>query len=393
LVPLARLQVLLTVFALFLGSGALAQTPPANNEPQPFFYPAPPAGFAPVSASDDDLATYGFPRRPSQADASYGTWAKFVANAKQRLANPVAEKTGIVYGLGRRGPKPVGTGVANTTEADYQWSGVAVTYPYALFSAYGNVTASSIEPNIGYENCSYGSYYAAIWAGLDGWRDALGGNNDVLQAGFTAGACPTRYYAWYEWYTIGCTVDTAAYPCNAWAVNLPVNPGDYIYSSVTYNGGLGVAFLENYSTGLYVSVSFHQPPGGAGSAYQGYSAEWILERPGTQLMGFHPSDLANYYVPYSQGNSVPLAPGYYNPATYHNLGPGDDPASTLYTINMVCNGTANSASWNPSGNCPAINGFSQYITLTDYWAYNQQPPPGYLSGTVYFFVYGPAASQ
>src|SRR5271166_3523960 len=116
----------------------------------------------------------------------------------------------------------------------------------------------------GYDNCSgYGSYYASMWVGMDGSPNAPAGNEDVLQAGFEAGACPGGYYAWYEWYTVGCNLNasSAAYPCVEYNVNLPLTAGDYTYVTVTYNptSPHGAAFLSNQTTGQYISVSFSRP--------------------------------------------------------------------------------------------------------------------------------------
>jgi hypothetical protein len=382
--PLAHLQLLLAILAISLGSRALAQTPPAGTDDpsQPFFYPSPPAGFDPVGAADADLATYGFPKRPPQGAASYTTWVNRIRNAKYRVANPVAQNTGIRHSLPPRAALPAGA--VGGTEASYSWSGVDEVYPYAFFASNGSVVEAGTQmPSIGYENCSYGPYLTYIWAGMDGNLDAIAGNNDVLQGGFAAGACPTQNYAWYEWYTIGCTVDTPGQPCNAYSVNLPVNPGDYLDVTITYNTSSphGTAFLNNQTTGQYISIGYNQPPGSSGSAYAGYSAEWIVERPSMNLHSFSPVNLANYYLPETPNNYLFLYPDYLIFPDYEP--PGSDTSGTFNIYNMVCT----SSYWNPSSACPG----EPYISLAYYWYLN--PPPGYGSGTLYFFVSGPAASQ
>jgi hypothetical protein len=142
------------------------------------------------------------------------------------LANPVAQSTGASHSP-RRGASPADAlGTAETTQ---NWSGVDEVYSYPFFALSNNGYGSIVnggwaQPTIGYENCAYGPYKTWTWVGMDGSGDALLGNNDVLQAGTAAEACPTMNYAWYEWWTAGCNpaIDTASYPCKAWMINLPL---------------------------------------------------------------------------------------------------------------------------------------------------------------------------
>jgi hypothetical protein len=175
---LARFQPLFAILAISLGSSAVAQTGAVGaNEPQPFFYPAPPAGFNPVAASDADLATYGFPKRPPLTSTTYAAWANAMTMTKARVANPIAQATNINHRKVGGGFTPVGaavntTSVANTIETgqvSYNWSGVGVTGPSGYFLAIGSsVTTAFQPPSIGTENCSYAPYTVSMWAGMDG---------------------------------------------------------------------------------------------------------------------------------------------------------------------------------------------------------------------------------
>ena len=395
--PLDRWQLLLAILAISFGSRALAQTAPAGtNNPQPFFYPAPPQGFDAVGALDADLATYGFPPRPPAGSESYTRWAGVMANARHRLANPVAQKTGISHGPPQGEPLP-GTTAAGTrsaggagTRSYYNWSGVNQLYSSPYFaqnnSGYGSIVVGGwAHPTIGSENCSFAPYKMWTWVGMDGSGDAITGNDDVLQAGFAAEACPTNNYAWYEWYTKGCTADTAATPCSAWSVNLPVNPGDYLYVTVTYKPNSqykGSAFLQNQSTGQYITIGYNQPPGPPSSAYQGYSAEWIVERPCPNAFSCNSySDLANYYLPNTPNNWFWLYPDYLTPQLYYTPA-GADPAGTYNVISMYCV----PSNWNPSSACQPY----KYISDAYYWGSGVQPPQGYGNYVLYFYAMAPA---
>jgi hypothetical protein len=230
----------LAIVAFSSGSRALAQTSAGTeNAPQPFFYPAPPEGFDPVAASDVDLKAYGFPRRPTPGSTGYTNWVNAVGNAKYRLANPIAEPTDVQHrhaGLASASQfLQAGPGYTSSSAESANWSGLVVSGVPGYFVTDGSfVEATFTVPPIGYENCSYAPYMTSVWAGMDGWAGTAG-PNDVLQAGLTASACPTSYKAWYEWYTLGCTVNNnPSYPCFEWDVNLPISEGDELYIIVTY---------------------------------------------------------------------------------------------------------------------------------------------------------------
>lgn len=374
---------------LLVGYPALAQNGLITPTAQAVFYPAPPAGFVAVNATDTDLAKYGFPRRPVPTDQSYETWVKMVATAKTPVPNPIARTTNVVHkSKGRGVAAPPQGGSANTIQNyDSAWSGVEVEYPYAYFAAGGSTVITSFQaPNIGTENCDYGPYKMSAWAGFDGdpGNDLGVGGYDVLQAGVTTVACPASTYPWYEWYTNGCTVNTLTQPCYETEVmNFTINPGDYMYIVVTYNATSphGTAWIHDQTNGEYVSMSFDQPPGSAGSAYGGSTAEWIVERP-TNISTGQLFDLANYSVPGSYSNEFWTSVGYSDEAQDGYWGGvAYDPASHIYvTVNMVCDPSL----WNPFSNCPLQNGFSQYISMATW-------PFGY-TGYMYFNPAGPAAT-
>jgi hypothetical protein len=216
---LARWQLLLAALAASFGSNMFGQTaqPDPTTAFQPFFNPAPPPGFNAVGASDADLRTYGFPPRAPIVSTGYATWVKIVSSAKTRVANPTMWKTGIVHRPAQSpGPIPRPAGASY----DYgNWSGLGVTGSSSnYFMANGSTVVGTFSvPSIvsSVENCTYAPYIASIWAGFDGYD----GTSDVLQAGINAQACQSpAYYAWYEWYTPGCSGGATA--CDETGVNL-----------------------------------------------------------------------------------------------------------------------------------------------------------------------------
>jgi len=369
--PLTRVVLMLAVLAISFGPRALAQTAPAGagNAPQPFFYPAPPEGFDPAGASDLALQAYGFPRRPPVASTEYASWADVVTRAKTRIVSPIAQTTNIRHGrpLMANGPQSTGAGntanISGDSSNSYNWSGLVATGVPGYFMADGSFVKVAFQaPAVGNDNCSYAPYMDFIWGGMDGWSGA--GANDVLQAGINVSACPTSYWAWYEWWTESCTINTPQYPCYATSVNLPINVGDYIYIVVTYHTSSphGNAFISNQSTGQYVAVGFDQPSSSApNTAYAGSSADWVVERP---TVGYNLVDLTNYL-----GTGGPSGQQYYL-VTQYSLNdqygsttlPPYGPESTLTTVNMIC------PPWNPYSACSSG---SQNISIANFY-YNSQ---------------------
>ena len=384
----------LAVLAICLGPGMPAQTPVVPNNAQPFFYPAPPAGFDPVAVSDEDLATYGFPRRPAPGDPYYTTWARMVSNARKRIDKPVATTTTTMHGPKRGSASSLSRSAvraANGSENDYStnWSGEEVQYPSTpgYFAQNGSTAYIGFQPPVlGAEDCSYAPYHTSVWAGFDGDF-----NPDVLQAGVDVAYdsnCLTSYVAWYEWYTPGCTVNSPTYPCYQTNVNLAVNPGDEMYVTVTYSttSPNGTAFISDQTTGYYVSVGFNQPPGNSGTGYVGSTAEWIVERPTNSNGSLF--DLGNYSVPDGPYGFLWIYPDY-TPSSLGGVIPaGEDPASAVIFDYMYCI----PSDWNPSSACPLVNGGGQYISFL---YYQQIQPPGSCiwPEVLCFYPTGPAANQ
>lgn len=341
------------------GQYATAQSIPIRaTEPQPFFYPAPTDSFDPVNASDTDLAAFGFPRRPPLESAAYTKWVTRMRNVKRRILNPIAQTTNIQHG-GAAGSRALVTGggaVSNGSDS-FNWSGALASGVSGWFSANASYidiafqVPTVIAPQTD-TSCQYGPYETSIWGGIDGWYQ-FPGANDVLQAGVNIGAagsgsCSLFYSAWYEWWTSQCTTSgNPSLPCYQTNVNLSINPGDYMYIVVTYSttSPNGSAFISDQSTGDYVSVTFNEPPPiNSITQYQGYNAEWIVERPS---IGGSVVNLANY-----RGNAGPTGTEVWLDADYSDntiyggaYAIGYGPESTITVLDMTC------PPWNPSSLC------------------------------------------
>jgi hypothetical protein len=304
------------------------------------FYAGPPADFSPLTAAPSELEQYGIPPRPDPADAvPFAQWKKLVTSPQTRLANLTVRATNVFHGTVKN-PKVQGT-VGNTTAINSSnWSGYAVTDANGTFAAnHSYVYSYWTVPAVGVENCNDAPYLSAEWVGIDGFSSL-----DVLQAGIEVDGCPSNYYAWYEWYTFDCTVNSAGQPCLSYSVDLPINPGDLMYGDVWYTTAApqGHAYLYNYTTQQSVSVAFNQPStSDSGAEYQGNGVEWIVERPN----GGTPN-LTNYVA---EGFNGALA---YNGISYFD--PASSPSgSTTYKITMTC------PAWVPSSSCTSTTAISE----------------------------------
>lgn len=226
----------------------------------------PPAVFDAVHASDDALATYGFPPRPdaTRNAVAYAHWAQALGAHPRRLS-PQLRMTGIFHG-------PIAAPSHNVANAatSTNWSGYAVTTSASTWSSgsLSSVAADLVVPAVTARSCNGTWQYASSWVGIDGYA-----SNDVLQAGvetdaLCVGTSKQTYYApWYEWYPYASTEIS----------NLTAAPGQSFYIHVwATSATLGYAYLQNLNANTSVSITLTPP---SGTALKGESAEWIVESP------------------------------------------------------------------------------------------------------------------
>ncbi|MGA7315489.1 MAG: G1 family glutamic endopeptidase [Silvibacterium sp.] len=233
---------------------------------------APPEGFNPLDASDQDLEYYGFPPRPDQVAApkAFASWEKAMTASRIRV-EPILEVTRNSAGpakLMAGTPAPADGGAATSSN----WSGYVNTNGVTKYgsSSFHYIIGDYVVPvaRQAYGNCDGTWDYSITWVGIDGWS-----SHDVLQAGSEADAyCSgsttnTLYSAWYEWFPYNWTRISS----------LPIAPGDDLFVEVwNTSSTAGHAYLLNYNTDRYVMVNFSAPPG---TQLVGNSAEWVVERP------------------------------------------------------------------------------------------------------------------
>jgi hypothetical protein len=246
-------------------------------------FAAPPEGFDLTTASDEELADWGFPPRPDQTSSpsDYAHWVRVTAALKTRIV-PQLEQTTIYHGPIRLAPQA--ETIDESTLNSYQWSG------YATFSgakSYGSSSFYSVWSDMvvpvaeqAFNACSGQWDYGSSWVGIDGW-----GSSDVLQGGvefdaYCSGNVTEPFYsAWYEWYPAAAVRIT----------NFATVPGDDVFVNVwQVNSTTAAAIFINYNTGESVELGILAP---AGTKLVGNSAEWVTERP---LLSTGLPSLTNY---------------------------------------------------------------------------------------------------
>ena len=234
---------------------------------------APPEGFDPISASDEDLAYHGFPPRPDQSSSpkAYASWTKAINASRTRLV-PQLEQTNVFHGPARQNKNAKAPGNESETLDSYNWSGYVnlsggSTYgDSSFYYIYSEFVVPIARQAFGVANGTWD--YGSSWVGIDGWN-----SGDVLQAGveydaYASGSTTATYYSpWYEWYPYG----------EVRITNLPIAPGDDYFVEVWHTSQTqGYAYLVNESTDQAVEIGFTAP---SGTKLVGNSAEWIVERP------------------------------------------------------------------------------------------------------------------
>jgi hypothetical protein len=283
-------------------------------------FSAPPAGFDPINAPDEELATYGFPPRPNKESnpKSFANWTKAMAASKARW-NGELKHTGLYSRPADRASAPAGASATASTTYYYNWSGFVNTNTLtnyntntSFYYVISEFNVPTVNPPSG--SCDGGWDWEVSWNGIDGNQD----QNALLQGGSSSAAYCSgttkewSYYAWVEWW-----------PAYDIIEEFPVNPGDDMYVETWDTSATqGYVYLVDETTGVS-GIYGLTPDGGAGLI--GNSAEYIVERPCCRSGHYYP--LANYvwdfwanswaydFIAYDDGKTTPYYPGSTSSAT------------------------------------------------------------------------------
>jgi hypothetical protein len=157
----------------------------STNVPGILTYSEPPATFRPLTASDEELAAYGFPPRPDKLanPQHYQLWERVVLVAKNRwngelqsLPISTQRMTQPQSLPPQQAPNP--SPVVVSTPETYNWSGVALTNTLKKFSPTGSFTDIFSVISVPTSQLPFGApcdqYYQLSWMGLDGLTKITG---------------------------------------------------------------------------------------------------------------------------------------------------------------------------------------------------------------------------
>jgi hypothetical protein len=252
----------------------------------------PPAGWRPQTASDKELATYGFPHRPSDP-AALKRWNDRMAKWK-RSGTPGMCVTNMING-----------GLTNVTHAP-NWAGGMNVNGSATVPTFYQAMGEWVQPGFvdvcgGLSTSTY-----SIWAGLGGWNQL----HRLMQAGVAASFTDLNHsFMWWE-------VLNSFYLGNAVEFSgEPVNPGDDVGAAVLYDAPEARMSVFDYTTGISNVVALTSWAGiPMSDFYDGTTADFITEAPsgGPAYGNYYLRKPASGYTYYSYAatNYAPIASYY-----------------------------------------------------------------------------------
>ena len=252
-------------------------------------YATPREGFNPLTASDEELATYGFPPRPDkQADADhYALWERAMGAAKIRWHGELKPMPASGHGTMPTGSLPQ-EGMAQVPAGPKQMpninaSGVVLSNTLKTWSntASFNDIWTVISVPVAQLPFASGSCYSSgatdltelSFAGIDGriifnaatgYPEFIPGEQGGVFTDVNCGAGLTYYNAYVGWES-------------GYSVVFAVNPGDLFYTELHAFGGCnpGSVYVEDLTTLTYNSYSVSNP---CLVPQVGRTANWMVGR-------------------------------------------------------------------------------------------------------------------
>ena len=291
---LSLLVILLAAAASFYAQAQATATAPSTqmsmqhvvptNLPGVYAFTRPPEGFDPLTASPEELESWGYPPRPrgTEGARALAHWLE-ETNPALRREVPHLVRTPGVYHRAVKGLVIKSSTKSNAVLATSgNWSGFALV-PASGAQPFYHVTAHWTVPTVRQApgTCSGGWDYSSQWVGIGGFNDSF-----LLQAGSAAnvfcdiGNNIAEYFPWLEWLPQS---ELVLYKNAATATLFPFAPGDYVIVTVfATNFASGVSTTGNLSfadvtQGWNVALTFSAASVG-GSEVTGQSAEWIVDR-------------------------------------------------------------------------------------------------------------------
>lgn len=242
-------------------------------------FPVPPQDFNPLTASNEQLSTYGFPMRPTTRDAeAYSNWLELVADYD---STPVPQIE-VMDGPISRPMEQVGD-ISTRAVSSYSsnWSGYMSNLGTSSSNCYTQVQGDYIQPTIASISGASNANVVGYWVGLGGSNQ----NRPLVQAG-TATTGKSDYWAWYE-YLSPKHLNPAIR-----ITSLAIHPGDRIHVYISFQKANDKFnyYIANNTTGKSASGIVEID---GDEYFDGSTAEWITERASSKLSNFGSITMTN----------------------------------------------------------------------------------------------------
>lgn len=224
----------------------------------------PPKGWTPVGGSAEELATYGFPARPTDSTGA-AAWNDIFSHWKSAAAPGMCSTDRSAAGLRHTGTSP-------------NWSGGMTINNTTNVNTYYDSTVKWTQPGFTAQCPSRSGY--AVWAGLGGYNYNNGAER-LIQDGTDVGSSLNSIFPWWElWQTNDHTTE-AAFTGSGY-----ISPGDDMYADATFNaidsGAPGTASFQVFDQTTGTSWNTEVPSYDGHTIryyYDGSTADAISEAP------------------------------------------------------------------------------------------------------------------
>lgn len=243
-------------------------------------YYVPPVDFNPLTATDETLAMYAFPARPSEENTD--DYTEWVERMKNYTGTPLPEiEVTVKPNTTSEETGSINSRAVSGTKRSINWSGYLADLGANSKSYYTQVQVDYTHPTI---SDLGGSSSTSYWIGLGGYN-----TGKLVQAG-TATTNTALHYAWYEYLS-----DTGTSVAAQHISSLTISPGDKIYVYISFQKANGKFnyYIANNTTGKSASGLINLP---SATQFDGTTAEWVIERGSTMTTsGSHMVEkLGNY---------------------------------------------------------------------------------------------------
>ncbi|QHW30332.1 hypothetical protein GZH47_05390 [Paenibacillus rhizovicinus] len=280
-----------------------------GNDEQTIVIHEPPANWNALNASDEELAYYFYPPRPTDP-SQLKDWKKVVSGKWEK---PKFEK-------GKT--SKFQAGISNSTNVTYyNWSGVISK------QTAGRATAFWSSPSVSADSTHRPAFFSS-WIGLGG---SASSGEPLFQAGIAAIIDASGSVAYSPFYEVVNT-NVNSDPMYLSSTQLSFSPGDTVYADISYTPGASNGHFDMYMSHGSTIFSFSVTNIHYSSAVT--SAEWIAEKPTLKGQSIDSVNLAKFsQVTFSRAAMASSPSGTANLITA-------SPSSTQYVYMKNSSGTA-----------------------------------------------------